>query len=327
MSDFNGKIFPIVYDKTIEIKTLRNDPGSLVRGFNSQQNIIFKGAATVSNGEFSFQFVVPKDINYALGEGKISYYATDQISRDATGAFSNFQVGGADQNAIQDDQGPLVEVFMDDESFVFGGTTDENPILLVKLSDDSGINVAGSSVGHDLTGVLDEDTQNSYLLNDFYESELDDFTKGTVRFPLFDLEEGRHEVRVKAWDVANNSSEGFTEFVVSKTSALALQHVLNYPNPFTTNTNFLFEHNLEGQLVDVQIRIFTISGVLVKTITEENVLSEGKRVTGIQWDGLNDFGGQLARGIYLYKVKVAPSNSNLEIESAESEFEKLVILK
>ena len=327
LSNFNGKVFPIVYDKTIQIKTLRNDPGSLVRSFDSQQNIIFKGAATVSNGKFSFQFVVPRDINYALGEGKISYYATDEISQDATGAFSNFQVGGADQSAQQDDQGPVVEVFMDDESFVFGGTTDENPILLVKLSDDSGINVAGSSVGHDLTGILDEDTQNSYLLNDFYESELDDFTKGTVRFPLFDLEEGRHEIRVKAWDVANNSSEGFTEFVVSKTSALALQHVLNYPNPFTTNTNFLFEHNLEGQLVDVQIRIFTISGVLVKTITEENVLSEGNRVTGIQWDGLNDFGGQLARGIYLYKVKVAPSDSNLEIESAESEFEKLVILK
>ena len=327
LSDFNGKVFPTIYDKKANIKTLKNDEGSIVKTFGLQQNIIFKGVATVANGKFKFSFVVPKDINYALGEGKISYYATDEISQDAAGAFSNFLVGGADPNAAQDDQGPTVEVFMDDESFVFGGTTDENPILIVKISDDNGINVAGSSVGHDLTGVLDEDTQNSYLLNDFYEAELDDFTKGTVRYPLFDLESGRHEIRVKAWDVANNSSEGFTEFIVAKTSSLALEHVLNYPNPFTSNTNFMFEHNLEGQLVDVQIRIFTISGVLVKTISEDNLLSNGNRISGIKWDGLDDFGGQLAKGIYLYKVKVALSDSTLEVDSAESEFEKLVILK
>ncbi len=327
LNDFNGKVFPTVFDKKVEVSTLANDSGSSVVKFGSQQNIIFKGVATVAAGKFSFTFVVPKDINYNLGNGKISYYATDEISQDAGGFFDGFIVGGAAENVVQDDQGPTVEVFMNDESFVFGGTTDENPILLVKLSDDNGINVAGSSVGHDLTGVLDENTQNSYLLNEFYEAELDDFTKGTVRFPLFDLETGRHEIKVKAWDVANNSSEGFTEFIVAETGGLALKHVLNYPNPFTTNTNFMFEHNLDGSLMNVQIRIFTISGVLVKTINADNLLSNGNRISDIQWDGLDDYGGQLARGVYLYKVKVSLTESQSDTESAESEFEKLVILK
>jgi len=326
LSNFNGKVFPTIYDKVINVSTLANDSDSQVTQFRSQQNVIFKGAASVTNGIFTFTFVVPKDINYSFGNGKISYYATDEISQDAGGLYTEFIIGGTDPNAANDDQGPLVEVFMNDDNFVFGGRTTENPILYVKLSDDNGINVAGTSIGHDLTGILDEDSQNSYLLNDFYEAELDDYTKGTVQYPLSNLESGRHQIKVTAWDVANNSSEGFTEFVVAKSSSVALKHVLNYPNPFTTSTKFMFEHNLNGQLLDIQVRIFTVSGKLVKTIDAE-LLADGNRISDVPWDGKDDFGGDLAKGVYLYKVKVAPSDSQLGVDASESDFEKLVILK
>ncbi len=326
LNDFNGKVFPTIYDKVIKVSTLANDVKSQVRQFDSQQNVVFKGAASVKNGTFTFTFVVPKDINYSFGNGKISYYATDEVSLDAGGYFNGFIIGGTDVNAAEDDQGPLVEVFMNDDNFVFGGRTSEDPILYVKLSDDNGINVAGTTIGHDLTGVLNEDSQNSYLLNDFYEAELDDYTKGTVQYPLFDLPSGRHQIKVKAWDVANNSSEGFTEFVVAKSSSVALKHVLNYPNPFTTNTKFMFEHNLIGQLLDIQVRIFTVSGKLVKTI-EAELLADGNQISDVPWDGKDDFGGDLARGVYLYKIKVAPSDSQIGVNASESDFEKLVILK
>jgi hypothetical protein len=203
-SDFNGKIFPTIYDKKINQTTLANDGGQ-TKDFSLQKNIIFKGAASVNNGQFSFTFVVPRDIDYTFGTGKISYYATNEVNEDAAGFFSDIIIGGSNPNAINDDKGPLVELFMDDENFAFGGLTDENPTLLVKLSDDNGINVAGNSIGHDLNGVLDDDSRNSFILNDFYEAELDDYTKGTVEYPLFSLEEGRHTIKVKAWDVANNS--------------------------------------------------------------------------------------------------------------------------
>ena len=164
------------------------------------------------------------------------------------------------------------------------------------------------------------------MLNDFYESELDDYTKGTVRYPLFNLEEGLHKIKVRAWDVSNNSAEGYTEFVVASSAEVALDHVLNYPNPFMDNTAFQFEHNLQNQIVDVQIRVFSVSGRLVKTI-DEQILTEGTRVTGIQWDGTDEYGDQLGRGVYLYKVKISGTGSTGDTINSESDFEKLVILK
>ena len=327
LSDFNGKVFPTIYDKKITLSTLGQDDGSPVRPFTLQKNIIFKGVASVTNGKFEFTFVVPKDINYEYGKGKISYYAHDGVSSDAAGYTSDFIIGGTNPNALEDDQGPLVEVFMNNDEFVFGGITDENPTLYVKLSDDNGINVVGSSIGHDLTGILDQNTQNTYLLNDFYESALDDYTEGVVRYPLFNVPEGRHNIKVKAWDVANNSSEGYTEFVVASDAEVALKHVLNYPNPFTNCTYFQLEHNLPDQLIDVQVRIFTVSGKLVKTI-EEQVPSSGYRLTDqVKWDGTDDYGDRLARGVYLYKVKLGAAESGNTSLNAESDFEKLVILK
>ncbi len=326
LSDFNGKVFPTIFDKPIRVSTLGQDPGSPIYEFELQKNVIFKGIASVTNGTFTFTFVVPKDINYSYDYGKISYYAHDGVSTDASGYYDKIIIGGTDPNAIADDQPPLIEVYMNSEEFVFGGITDQNPVLLAKLSDDNGINVVGNSIGHDLTGVLDENTQNTYVLNDFYESELDDYTKGTVRYPLFNLEEGLHKIKVRAWDVSNNSAEGYTEFVVASSAEAALDHVLNYPNPFMDNTSFQFEHNLPNQIVDVQIRVFSVSGRLVKTI-DEQIMTEGTRVTGIQWDGTDEYGDQLGRGIYLYKVKIGGTGATGDEINTESDFEKLVILK
>jgi len=329
LDDFNGILYPTVFDKEVQLKTLGQDPGSFPLEFDLQKNVLFKGRASVNNGRFSFTFVIPRDINYQLGIGKISYYAADESRLvDGSGSHNNIVIGGTDPNALQDNKGPDVEVYMNTEDFVFGGITDDKPTLLVKLEDENGINVVGNSIGHDLEGVLDENTQQVLLLNDFYESELDDYTRGTVRFPLSGLSEGRHQIRVKAWDVANNSSEGYTEFVVASSEGLALKHVLNYPNPFTDRTCFQFDHNISGIDLEVQINIYTVSGRLVKTINT-SLFSDGaiRQDDCIEWDGKDDFGDSLARGIYLYKVKVRAQNGlNNSLES-ESEFEKLVLLK
>jgi hypothetical protein len=328
VESFNGIIYPTIYDKAQMVNTL-GQGANVVRQYRIQQNIIFKGRASVSNGSFEFSFVVPKDINYELGFGKISYYAADESQMiDAACSFSNFLIGGTDPNAVADDQGPKVEVFMNTQDFVFGSAVNPNPTLLVRLSDDNGINVVGNSIGHDLEGVLNEDTQNTYLLNDFYESDLDDYTAGEVRYPMKDLPEGRHRISVKAWDVANNSSEGYTEFVVAQSEEVALQQVLNYPNPFTDRTCFQFDHNLANQDIEVLIQIYTVSGRLVKTL-QTTMFTDGalRQDDCIEWDGRDDFGGRLARGVYLYKVKVRAANTGASQLSGESDFEKLVILK
>ena len=323
LSNFNGKIYITIFDKKTSVSNLGQDSGSRILPFDIQKNALFKGTASVRNGQFQFTFVVPKDINYKYGPGKISYYA-ENGREDASGDYENIIIGGTNANASADQEGPIVEVYMNDSTFIFGGTTDPNPTLLVLLSDDNGINVAGSSIGHDLTGVLDNNTQNTLQLNDFYESRLDDYTSGTVRFPLKDLAIGTHQIKVKAWDVFNNSSEGFTEFIVAASADAALERVLNYPNPFTTHTEFQFLHNQgAGQPLDVLVRIFTVSGRLVKTI-DTSAFSEGNRVSGIAWDGRDDYGSALARGIYLYKISIRTTSGD---QTVDSDFEKLVILR
>lgn len=328
-SDFSGIVYPTIFDKPVSSTTLGQDPGSSPFDYTIQKNVLYRGRARVTDGRFTFEFVVPKDINYQFGAGKISYYlANEQRLQDGSGSYQNIIIGGNSEGSVSDDEGPDIEVFLNTQDFVFGGITDPDPTLLVRLQDDFGINVVGNSIGHDLEAILDEDTQNSILLNDFFESELDDFTSGEVRFPLEELEEGRHSIRVKAWDVANNSAEGYTEFVVANSSELALEHVLNYPNPFTDRTCFQFDHNYANQDLSVLIQIFTVSGQLVKTI-ETQLFSDGaiRQDDCITWDGRDDFGNPLARGVYLYKVRVRAHIPGTTAISGESDFEKLVILK
>jgi Peptidase family C25 len=326
-SNFNGRVFVTVFDKAQTLRTLGQDPGSIARNFDVQRNVIFKGSATVTNGRFKVDFVIPKDINYSFGQGKFSFYAENGTPIDAVGSNENIIIGG-NANQIKDDQPPVISVFMNDENFVTGGITDINPKIFVRCSDDFGMNFTGNSLGHDLTAVLDDNVKESIILNEFYRSEQDNVRKGSALYPLRNIEPGPHTLRVKGWDIANNSAEGVTEFIVSESGKAALAHVLNYPNPFTTRTAFQFEHNLAGQLLDVQVSIFSVSGRLVKTLLlPAPVSAGGYRVTDIEWDGRDEYGDALGKGVYLYRVKVRGTDLGGKSQTLESNFEKLVILK
>jgi len=328
LPNFNGIIYPTVFDKATTIKTLSNDGSeSPSFTFNLQKNILFKGKASVTNGFFSFSFIVPKDIAYNYARAKISYYSHNGYE-DANGYSDDFVIGGTDSTAIADVTGPQIKLFMNDEKFVFGGTTDDHPKIYIVVSDSidsnnqgSGINTAGTGIGHDLTAVLDNNETNPFVLNDYYESDMNSYKKGTVRYPLSDLSDGAHHLLVKVWDVHNNSTTTYTEFVVASSAQLALKHVLNYPNPFTTKTSFYFEHNQSCTNIDVQVQIFTVSGKLVKTI-QQFVNMEGFRSDPIEWNGTDDYGDPIGRGVYVYRLRAKTSAG----ESAE-QLEKLVILK
>ena len=317
LPDFNGSLYPSVYDKKTTEHTLQNDPGSHYFEFQVQKNILFKGNVTVKDGRFSFSFILPKDINYVYGPGKISYYAFSNRS-EAAGSFREAVIGGMSETPISDSKGPEIELYMNDENFVNGGTVNTAPTLLVKLKDDYGINTTGNGIGHDLVAIIDGKEQT--VLNSYYEAERDSFNCGTVRYPYEKLSAGTHTVKVRAWDILNNASESELEFVVVNDEGPVLDHVLNYPNPFTTSTSFFFEHNLPGTELDILITIYTISGKVVKTINTQQV-TEGFRSQPIPWDGRDDFGDRLGRGTYLYRLKVrTPDGKQAE------KFEKIVIL-
>jgi hypothetical protein len=302
------------------MKTLGQDPESPEIEYDLQRNIVYKGKSSITNGYFDFSFVVPKDIAFNIGKGKISYYAYNDIS-DAYGYDTNFRIGGINPNGITDNEGPQLELFLNDESFVSGGITDETPVLILKAFDENGINTVGNGIGHDITAIIDDKTAEPIVLNDYYSSELDSYQAGEIRYQLSALEPGKHNLSVKVWDVNNNSSSVRIEFNVQEKKAPILDKVYNYPNPFSTRTEFMFEHNQSCSFLDAQIQVYTISGKLVKTISR-TIDTKGFRVDGIDWDGMDDFGDPLAKGVYIYRLKI----KNDLGETAEKT-EKLVILR
>ena len=319
LSDFNGFVYSKIFDKESYLSTLGFNSSSSAASFSMWKNLVYKGKSSVLNGDFSFEFVVPQDISFDYGSSRFSFYAEDG-SIDANGFNEQVLIGGINENAQLDDQGPVIDLYMNDENFVSGGITDSNPTLLAKVFDENGINTVGNGIGHDIEAYLDGNTSEAIILNDFYEAELDTYKKGQISYPLNDLEEGSHSVTIKVWDVYNNSSKQTIDFEVINNEQLALEHVLNYPNPFTTQTEFFFEHNQHCDFLDVQLQIFTISGKIVKTITKR-VHAEGFRVGGISWDAKDDYGDKIGRGVYVYTLKVSSENG----EMAEKT-EKLVIL-
>jgi len=319
MPDFNGNIFPSIYDKVIIQKTLGQDPNSPIISFSLQKNVVFKGNATVADGHFEFSFFVPKDINFEYGKGKISYYAASE-NDDAGDYFDNFIIGGMSDKPIVDNTGPEIEIFLNDDKFVPGGITNQNPVLFIKLKDDYGINTSGNGIGHDLVAILDNNVEKQIILNDYYLADQDSYNSGTIRYALQDLAPGTHTIKIRAWDICNNPSEASIDFVVKSDEKLLLAHVLNYPNPFTTKTSFYFEHNQSAETFDILIHIFTVSGKLVKTIRETQFL-EGNRSAPIEWNGLDEYGDKIGKGVYLYRLTVRNSQG----ETAEK-IEKIAIL-
>ena len=318
---YEGILFPTIYDGEKVSITLDNNNKGVVDTFIVQNNILFKGKASVTGGKFRFEFIVPKDISYNYSEGKIGYYVAN-MSDDGKGFGRGFKVGGTADNIVPDNESPELEIYLNDSNFVNGGLVDSDPLLIVNLSDQSGINTAGNGLGHDMVMILDGDVANGIVLNEYYEANLDDYTGGKVTYPLQDLTDGPHELSFKAWDIHNNSAQAAIQFTVSSSATLALQHVLNYPNPFTTKTNFYFEHNHPCNSIDVQIKIFTISGKLIKTITATQSGSANLKNSAIAWDGKDDFGDAIGRGVYLYQLEVQ-TDDGLRADKME----KLVILK
>jgi len=335
LTNYNGVLSTTIYDKEIDRTTLANDftreNGQFIYlDFKTLGEIIFRGQASITNGLFEFDFVVPRDIGIPVGFGKASFYAKSEIPflQDQTGAsIETIKIGGINANAPEDNTGPLVTLYMNDESFVSGGITNESPSLLVKLEDENGINTA-SGIGHDIVAIIDGDETNPYVLNDYYQTEVDDYTKGLVNYPFRDLEPGIHTLTLKAWDVYNNSSTQEIQFVVyDEDEKLVINNVLNYPNPFVNYTEFWFNHN-SSEPLDVSVQIFTVSGKLVRTLNGQTNSSEccGKGTSALSrdiiWDGRDDFGDKIGKGVYVYKLTVRSNTLNKKVEKIE----KLVIL-
>jgi hypothetical protein len=308
LNAFNGVVDVKVYDKARSLSTLGSDPDDWPEAFSVQDNYIYQGRATVTNGNFSVEFIVPRDIDYSYGLGKISYYAHSADS-DATGFCKQLIIGGSGSES-SDSSGPAISLFINDYSFTDGGLTGDTPLLIAKLSDESGINTMSNGIGHDIVATLDGDNSSSVVLNGYYNSDLDNYRSGEVRYKFPQLAEGKHTLTLKAWDVFNNSSEAVITFVVAKNMQITITSLHVYPNPFKDEIKVDFNINLFDTPVEAYLEIFDINGSLVNSTASELFLSQEYSAGTLTWNGRTASGAPVVPGIYLISIRASNGNSS-----------------
>lgn len=316
LRNFSGDMDITVFDKPSVFTTRLSN-----YTFSWQKNRIFNGRCTVNDGQFSFEFVVPIDISYEDGQGKFSlYFHNDSI--DGAGCYENLYVGGTDPDATIDNTGPQVELYLNDEQWIDGGITGPEPFLYARLFDENGINTVGSGIGHEIVATLDDDASRVFNLNAFYEADQDDFRSGSVRYRLRDLELGEHRLHLRVWDIANNASEAETWFIVTDNASMALEQILNYPNPVVEETNFLVSHNQDGAQLSLTVDIISAEGRMVRRL-QRDFVATGNVNRDLQWDGTDANGRPISDGMYVYRVRLQ------NVETGEEVFatKRLVLVK
>lgn len=318
-SSFNGIVYISVYDKETTHIT-KGDEGVTPQQFQLRNSVLFNGKTEVVNGHFSIDFIVPRDISYRYGNGMVSYYATN-YENDASGLFEDFTIGGFYGDAVTDEEPPRVRLHIDDEMFVSGGITGDNPTLIAYVEDDSGINTTGAGIGHDIVATLSGPTNESFVLNDYFQADMGSQGKGTVIYRMQNLKEGDYILTLKVWDIYNNSGTSSIAFRVVNSEMMVLEEPMCFPNPVSGEAYFSFGHNQIGNNMDVRINVFDVTGRLV-AILNEQVTGTSARTSPIRWNGCANNGGQLTAGVYIYTITA--TNDNGEVATITS---KLIIAR
>ena len=312
-ADYNGRNEVKVYDVTKTI-SMFDEYGTYFH-FKLPGGIIFSGASNVSGGKWQIEFIVPKDISYLNRNGRIINYFHNNYA-DGSGLDSDFIVGGINLNASIDTTGPEITLFLNNRSFKSGDVVNPDFKLLADFFDKSGINTTGT-IGHKIEALIDNNENHKYDLTNFYNSDTS-YKWGSLEYDFSGIAQGKHTLKLKAWDTYNNSSEEEIEFIVSDYTTLKLMNVYNYPNPFKDRTAFTFQHNYSG-MVNAAIKIYTVSGRLIKEINKQNIPD---KFVVIDWGGTDQDGDKLANGVYLYKLTVTADDGK-----SETTLGKLAVLK
>ena len=304
IDDFSGKVSVTVFDKATSFSTFGNENTNPAQ-YTQRNSMLFNGEASVEDGYFSFEFVVPKNISYVFGEGKLSMYAlNNQRTLDANGATIDLKVGGSNPNAPEDNTPPEIALYMGDSTFVSGQAVGTSPLFLAKLSDENGINISNQGFGQNITMTLNDGAE--IVLNEFYSASLDTYQSGWVSYPLHDLEPGNYTITLTAYDTYNNATEQEIEFIVTDEVALKLSGITAFPNPISLETDeisFTFSHDREGEELLLQLQIINLQGRVISE-SQYRFDDSSSELNSIVWDGKDAHGNRPEKGIYIYKMSI-----------------------
>ena len=318
IKNFNGEVFSEVFDKMSLNQTLGDE--STPYSFNEWDDIIFRGYSSVINGAFSFEFTVPVNIDYNFDKGRINLFATDTISFQEAIDHSDLIIGGTSNQFNSDEEGPEINIFIDDMNFISGDEVSKSPLLIVEAYDQSGLNLTNMNSYQKMIGIVDDTT--IIYLNDYFTYNKDDFQRGIIRYPLGDLGSGRHKIEIKITDNYNNLSSNSVVFIIGENNRLNIKNVMNFPNPFSDYTTFKFDLPQEDQSIFVNLEIYDLRGNKVYNYTHTYEFSP-LVVEDIYWNGndLNNY--PLPQGIYIYKLHVNNLVNGKKVTVHNKVFKKL----
>ncbi|MBK6267372.1 type IX secretion system sortase PorU [Marivirga sp. S37H4] len=315
MSNFNGVLTAELFDKAIERRTF--DPNTSPLAFDVFESVLYRGQASISNGEFSFTFYMPKNMNYQVDAGKLSLYARpNEGNEDANGFYNDFYVGGSNSMDNNDDLGPDISVFMDDYSFRNKDKVGSDATLLLQLFDEHGISISEGGLDKGIIFTLDDN--DPVELNDYFYYDLDSYQQGEVFYNLKGLKGGWHDLKVQAKDVFNNSSEETIEFFVVDNEKLEILNFIMYPNPAKEFTNFKISQNRRNEDIEV---IYNIIDTYGKVVHEQSFLTSDQQRED-SWNLKGKEGVKVAPGLYFIRVFLR----SVEDQSKTQQIKKLIVI-
>ncbi|MBO7458953.1 MAG: type IX secretion system sortase PorU [Paludibacteraceae bacterium] len=315
VSGFNGKVDITIYDKLQVIKTRDNDDTSgeaKELAYNDYPNTIFSGSTEVKEGLFDYTFMVPKDIRYNYGNGRIVYYAVAQDeaeTMEAIGHFEKFIVGGTGSIVSVDTVGPQMTIYLNSKSFKDGDKTYATPRFFADMYDENGINTAGAGIGHDLMLIIDDDPKMIYSLNEYFTAANNSYQAGQVSYLMEELTNGQHTLTFRAWDLLNNSTTQSLNFIVEGGLDPSITSVTTYPNPVDDQSivNVVVDYDQPDEMLQTELYLYNISGQMVYAHKQDNpdTMSINIGALGLQ------------PGIYVYTVKIKSATSKYSSTSGK----------
>ena len=315
VSDFNGKVDITIYDKMQSIPTRDNDNAGgdpRVVAYNDYPNTIFSGATDVKDGLFNYTFMVPKDIRYNFGSGRIVYYAVTADSletAEAVGHFEQFIIGGTGSTVAIDTIGPEMEIYLNSPAFRNGDKTYATPRFFANLYDENGINTAGAGIGHDLMLIIDDDPKMIYSLNEYFTAANNSYQAGQVSYLMEELANGPHSLTFRAWDLLNNSTTKSLNFIVEAGLDPSIYNVTTYPNPVQQSgvVHLIVNYDQPDELIETEIYLYNTAGQMVYSHKQDNPDAVSINLPSL---GLNT-------GVYIYSVKIKSASSKYSTTSGK----------
>lgn len=316
-TNFTGELTLTLFDEEVFLVTKGDENPPF--NYSERSNILFKGKASVTQGSFQLQFVMPKNIPSENITGKFSAFASTDNGEYANGSILNNMIGGLESNPAMDNTPPTIRLFLGDTTFIPGGIVGPNTKIVALLEDESGVNISANPTGNEIMASIDDGP--GVILNNYYYANLDTYKRGSINYPLDGLEKGKHTLTLSASDTYNNLTTATVDFVVTDGVQIEIEEFSNYPNPFYESTTLEFTHTRPGEDLEALLTIYDLAGKELLNQSFE-VLSSQYRVTLSDWDGKSSTGTKLGQGVYLGKLSVR----SLLDGSKNDQFTKLIIL-